>query len=170
MKRLQYSLLITTSIISLLLLSSCGAIVKSKANKYLTEENGAIPPEFGNENTTVLFLTHHRAYNKYLKRNVEKIYEGDYELITGEEFESNHKYQDIDKYRFVFDYDYIVYDYTMYDYTNQSLKVKYGKVKKFNVLDRKIDKRFVSKMTSGYWSKLQKVYLKNLNEKRISVN
>lgn len=162
MNKLKHSSFFIVTILSLLLLTSCGAIVKSKANKYLTEEKGAIPPEFGKENTTVLFVTHHRSYNKYLKKNVKKIFKGDYEFIREGEY-GLEKYDDKNKYRFVFDYNYI-----SYDYTNQSLETKYGKVKKFNILDRKTDKRFVSKMTSSYWSKLQKVYLKKLNEKLIT--
>ncbi len=158
-KTKNYSILII-SILTLALFTSCGAIVKGKANKYLTEEKGAIPPEFGKENTTLLFITHKRSYNKYLKKNVKKRFKGNYEIISSNELNANDKYQDIIKYRYVFDY-----DYRSYSYTKSDLSPGTGQVKKFYILDRKNNKRFASKMTSSYWSKLQKVYLKKLNEK-----
>ncbi|WP_397363293.1 hypothetical protein [Olleya sp. R77988] len=163
MIKLKQYFLTIISVTLLTLMSSCGAIVKGQANKHITEEKGAIPPQFGQDKTTVLFLLHHKSYNKYLKKNVKKIYNGKHLFITPEQLASNSKYQDTESYRFVFDYDYITYDYV-----NNDLETKYGKVKKFNVLDRKDDKRYVAKMTSGLWSKLQKVYLKKLNEKRLS--
>ncbi len=160
-----YFLLATVLMLSML--SSCGAIVKSKANKYLTEEEGAIPPDFGKENTTLLFITHRNSYNKYLKKNTRKIYQGDYELISKKEFESNSKYEDISKYRFVFDYSAVSPGYTVIR-GDGSMRDPLYDVKKFRILDRKSEKEYVSKMTSSFWSKLQKVYLKNLNEKLLS--
>ncbi len=160
MRRLKNNLLLIISILTLTLLSSCGAIVKSKANNNLTEEKGAIPPEFGNKNTTMLFISHHRSYNKYLKKNVKKIYKGNSEIISTEELNSNTEYRNTEKYRYIFDYDYKSYSYTKSDGSFGN-----GQVKKFYVLDRKNEKKYKSPMTSGYWSKLQKVYLKKLNEK-----
>ncbi|MEO1032721.1 MAG: hypothetical protein AAFX55_15015 [Bacteroidota bacterium] len=162
-------LLIIFSCVSILgALTSCGVIVKSKANKYLTEDMGAIPPDFGKNASTTLFITHHGSYNRYMKRNVEKIYQGAYEFATTEQYLSDERFQDIDKYRFVFDFNYIptvamgsVIETPLGPEQNTWI----GKVKKFRILDRKENKEYVSKMTSGYWSKLQKVYLKKLNEK-----
>lgn len=167
MNTLKNYFLIAFSILISTLLSSCGAIVKSQGNKYLTEERGAIPPEFGKENTTLLFITHHRSYNKYLKRNTKKIYQGEYELISEDEFKSNTKYQDKNKYRFVFDYNYKSPGYDVIR-ADGSTRAPLYNVKKFRIFDRKEKKEYVSKITSSFWSKLQKVYLKKLNEKIIS--
>jgi hypothetical protein len=160
MKRLENILFLLISISTLTILTSCGAIVKGKANKNLTEEKGAIPPEFGSEKTTILFITHKRSYNKYLKKNVRKIYKGDSEIISTEELNSNTKYDNIEKYRYIFDYDYKSYTYTRSDLSSGS-----GQVKTFYILDRKNGTKYFSPMTSSYWSKLQKIYLKKLNEK-----
>lgn len=154
--------------------TSCGAIVKSKANQYITEEKGAIPPEFGKQNATVLFVTHHRSYNKYLKKNVKKIYKGDYRFVTEEEFKNEDAYNDVMTYRYVFDYNYqfpgnniITKTTTSGDFSTTSTRIRPAlyHVKKFMITDRKTQQIYSCKMTSSYWSKLQKVYLKKLNEK-----
>tara|TARA_R110002050_G_scaffold299255_1_gene464323 strand:+ start:731 stop:1378 length:648 start_codon:yes stop_codon:yes gene_type:complete len=163
MNRLKNILFLIISISTLTLLTSCGAISKSKANEYLTEEKGAIPPEFGQDNTTILFITHRRSYNKYLKKNVKKIYKGKYEFISEEELLSDSKYKDINEYRYIFNF-----DYTSYDYMSSNGYSKNGRVRKFYILDRRNNERFASKMTSSYWSKVQKVYLEKLNEKRMT--
>ncbi|WP_428741882.1 hypothetical protein [Tenacibaculum sp.] len=163
-------------IVTSTMLVSCGAIVKSKANTYITEEKGAIPPDFGKQNSTVLFVTHHRSYNKYLKKNVKNIYKGNYKFVTEDELENDTEYQDITTYRYVFDYNYVSAGHTTTTNTVQSgdfsttttrLRPALYNVKKFMVLDRKTQKTYYCKMTSSYWSKLQKVYLKKLNEKRL---
>ncbi|GAA3507966.1 hypothetical protein GCM10022393_17580 [Aquimarina addita] len=164
MTGLKNNLFLIFSILTLTLLTSCGAIVKSKGNKYLTEEKGAIPPEFGKEKNTLLFITHHSSYNKYLKKNTRKIYKGDYELVSEDEFKTNDKYEDLNKYRFVFDYNYISPGYDVVR-ADGSTRAPLYNVKKFRILDRKENKEYVSKITSSFWSKLQKVYLKKLNAK-----
>ena len=154
--------------------TSCGAIVKSKAHQYITEEKGAIPPEFGKQNTTVLFVTHHRSYNKYLKKNVKKIYKGDYKFVTQEELKNEDAYKDMMTYRYVFDYNYqsagdnIITNTTSsgdFSMTSTRIRPALYNVKKFMIIDRKTPQVYYCKMTSSYWSKLQKVYLKKLNEK-----
>ena len=164
MTRLKTYLLLIISVLMLTFLTSCGAIARSKGNKYLTEQKGAIPPEFGQENTTLLFITHHGSYNKYLKKNTRKIYNGDYELVSENEFKTNDKYKDLKKYRFVFDYNYTSPGYDVIR-ADGSMRAALYNVKKFRILDRKENKEYVSKITSSFWSKLQKVYLKKLNEK-----
>lgn len=164
MTRLKNNLFLIVSVLTLTLLTSCGAIVKSKGSNYLTEEKGAIPPEFGKENNTLLFITHHRSYNKYLKKNTKKIYKGNYELVSENEFRTNDKYKDLNKYRFVFDYNYVSPGGTITK-IDGTIGTPHYNVKKFRILDRKENKEYVSKITSSYWSKLQKVYLKKLNEK-----
>jgi hypothetical protein len=106
MNPLKNILLLLITISALTLLTSCGAAVTSMANKHLTEERGAIPPDFGKDNSTIVFITYKRSYNKYLKKNVKKIYKGKYEFATKEDFESLEKYNDIDRYRYVFDFSY----------------------------------------------------------------
>ena len=145
------------------------------ARKNLTVEKGAIPPEFGKEKTTILFIKARGGYNGYLRRNVRKNYYGAYELVTRAEYENNAKYQDITTYRYVFDFDYNrVNDRyiapSMATMTNRSvpgnIRPALYQVKKFSIYDRKTDSLYRSPMTSSYWSKLQKVYLRQLEAKR----
>jgi hypothetical protein len=156
------------------LLTSCGAVVTSKANNHITVEKGAIPPDFGNDNSVLVFITHHRSYNKYLKKNVEKMYKGKFEYATEKEFESNEKYKDIEKYRYVFDYSNSPAGsvFTSNPVSTRGsgtvLRPALFDVKRFSVVDRKAKKVYSSNLTSSFWSKIQKVYLKKLNEKRIS--
>ena len=151
--------------------TSCGAIVTSKANTYITEEKGAIPPDFGKQDDTVLFVTHHRSYNKYLKKNVKKIYKGNYKFVSEDELINDSEYKDINAYRYVFDYNYqsagdqIITNTTASGTTSTRIRPALYNVKKFMIIDRKAAQIYYCKMTSSYWSKLQKVYLKKLNEK-----
>ena len=174
MKILKTTLLFVVTIVTLTVFNSCGIIVKSMANKHLTEDRGAIPPDFGKDNSTVIFITHHKSYNRYMKKNVKKIYKGNYEFATEEEFNTEDRFKDIDTYRYVFDYDYIPAGSTWksntknsggYSITTTTVGPASYQVKKFFVVDRKKEKVYKSDMTSSFWSKLQKVYLKKLNEK-----
>ena len=111
-----------------------------------------------------------------MKKNVKKIYKGKYEFATEEEFDTEDKYKDLDNYRYVFDYSYrpagsVWKSNTMnsgdFSITTTKNRPASYKVKKFAVVDRKKEEIYKSVMTSSFWSKLQKVYLKKLNEKRL---
>ena len=162
--------------LTLLTLSSCGALVKSKATKYATVEKGAIPSDFGANNTIVLFVTSgKKSYDKYLKSNIRKVYRGNYELVSKEELKSN-KYSDTDKYRYAFDFKKVFYSYhsnnsVIYGQSaNTGMKNATGQVRRFAITDRTDNKDYVMSMTSGYWSKLQRMYLKNMEEVRAKNN
>ena len=157
--KLTKILLKISVLVIILTLSSCGAMVKGIANNAITEEKGAIPPEFGNDNTTLVFITAHKSYNKYLKKAVVEEYKGKYEYATAKQVENNEKYKDSTKYRYFFGY--------IYRDPFVSRPKNAAPVKSFRVYDMKEDKIFRSKVNSGMWSKLLKVYLKKLNEKRL---
>jgi len=156
---------------SITLLSSCGAIVKSKAQKHVTVEEGAIPPQLGSDGTTMLFITYKQSYNKYLVKNVKKRYQGRYEFVSREEFESNNKYGNADRYRYIFDYSERPAGNRIkrntittgdFDITTIRTRPALFKVKKFAIVDRKENKVYACNMTSSYWSKLQKMYLNEI--------
>ncbi|WP_431107020.1 hypothetical protein [Winogradskyella poriferorum] len=130
------------------------------ANKRITEDNGAIPPDFGNGETTMFFITHHRSYNKYLEKNVEKIYKGDYLFIEHVDLiDQSDKYDDKDKYRYVFNYEYVNGG------TSAVNPYRTTQEKEFYILDRKTNLVYKSPYSSASWSRVQKVYLKKLNKK-----
>ncbi len=147
-------ILISSSILN----NSCSS-TSSVANKYLTEKHGAIPPDFNN-NTTLLFIKHHKSYNKYLIKNTKRIYKGKYELIEESQLLQDEKYKDIEKYRYIFDY-----NYQSAGYNTSAQRDYLYNVKKFSVLDRKTNKLYKSKITSSFWGKIQAIYLKKLNIK-----
>lgn len=164
---------LTLVFILVLSLSSCGAIVKSKAKKYATVEKGAIPADFGKNNTVVLFVTSgKKSYDKYLKSNIKKAYQGKYELVSKSELTAD-KYSDTDKYRYVFDYKSVSYAYhsdnsVIYGQSaHTGMNNATGQVRRFLITDRTDDKEYVMSMTSGFWSKLQRMYLKNMEEVRV---
>lgn len=98
---------ITTSLtisLTLLLFTPCGTMVKGIANKLLSEKKGVIPPKLGKEISTMLSITHHNSYNKYLKKNVKKLYAGSYQFLSKDKFETEGNYNDLDKYKFLLDY------------------------------------------------------------------
>lgn len=150
-------------------LSSCGALIKGKVNTYATVERGAIPENFGKEGSFVLFVTHQRSYNKYLKRNVKKVYGGNHAFVTIEELGSA-PYSDTMKYRYIFDYTYRDYTYWSANETLHGQGGGYGtgQVKRFKIYDRQDKKEYSLKLTSGFWSKLQRAYLKKLENQRKS--
>lgn len=155
-----------------LMLSSCGAIVKSKARKYATIEKGAIPENFGEANAKILFVTSgKKSYDKYLKSNIKKVYKGNYELVSNSDMASG-KYDDVSKYRYLFDFERETWSY----HSNNSVihgpggGTSTSTVRRFAILDRKDGKMYVMPMTSGFWSKLQRMYLKNMEEVRLQNN
>lgn len=171
MKKIQFTFVLL--IVSLLTLSSCGAIVKTKAKKYATVEEGAIPANFGIDNSVVLFVTSgKRSYDKYLKSNIKKAYQGDYILVSKEDIVSS-KYADKNKYRYIFDFKKESYSYhsnnaTIYGQSaHTGMKNATGQVRRFTITDRVDEKDYVMKMTSSFWSKLQRMYMKNMESVRV---
>lgn len=171
----RLSLLVVTGIL-LVTLSSCGAIVKAKANKYASIEKGAIPTNFGEGNTEILFVTKGRkSYDKYLKSNIRKVYKGKYTLVTESDMESG-MYEDVSKYRYLFDFERESYGYHSNNtviYGQSALaggNNATGQVRRFAIRDRQEEKTYTMSMTSSYWSKLQRVYLKNMEAVRIQNN
>ncbi len=139
--------------------------MRAKAKKYVTVAQGAIPPNFGTENASILFLTHQNSYNRYLKRNVKKAYGGPHAFMDREELEK----KGAGMYGYIFDYGYRAGQRFS---TNEVVQGPGGgfntaRVKQFFITDTQTDSIYVLKATSGYWSKLQRYYLKKLEEERV---
>lgn len=141
-----------------LFLSSCGISVKPKSKQYISVERGAIPPDFGVENSTLLCISGTKQYTKYLIKNFESLYLRDFKVIEKNDLQSD-KYDDIEKYRFVFDF------YEVFKVQNTSNGSTTRSSKKFFITDRKDGKKYHCQFTTPYYSKLQKVYIEKLNEK-----
>ncbi|MGH1387599.1 hypothetical protein [Kordia sp.] len=159
MKRIQLALLLPIFSI-IFLFNSCATLVTDEAKRLITEESGAIPPDLGKENTTMIFLMYHGSYNRYMKRNVRNIYKGNYIFLRKREFKNNKKYQDISKYRYVFGF-----EYTLLDPEGKYFFDDNPDVKKFFIYDRKTNTTYTTEFMSSSWSRLQIGYLHNLNKK-----
>ena len=79
-------------------LISCGALVTSKAHQRATVEGGALPKDFGKHQGTLLCVTYTNGYNRYLKRNLKKVYDGPYELVSTAQLNAP-PYNDIEQYQ-----------------------------------------------------------------------
>ncbi|PCJ22573.1 MAG: hypothetical protein COA97_13310 [Flavobacteriales bacterium] len=128
--------------------------------KNISEEKGAIPPEYGKENSTLICILsekkrYAKSYNKYLQKNMGKEYTGEIVYITDAESKTE-KYADLDKYRYLFFRDHY-----------QSPTSEYM-TSKFYIIDRKLDKTYKCKMTSGAFGKLILGYAIQLEKKRNS--
>lgn len=126
------------------------------ALKSITEEKGAIPPDFGKSNTTLIFVTYKaRSYNKQLAKQVSKKYHGAFEFVRDTELGSG-KYSDLDKYPYEFRW-----GKTTHYMNGNSLSTN-----QFYIFSRKDEKEYKSPMTSGLRKKLIAAYLINLEKKR----
>ncbi|WP_203256795.1 hypothetical protein [Hyunsoonleella ulvae] len=154
------------------LLSSCGSLVKSLALKSYTVEKGAIPPDFGKDNSTLIcVLTGKNSRDKYLKKHVEKIYKGKYVFVLSGDMPAfnnkSNEYSDIEKYRYVFDFK---RNYrTTFTPNPVSNRTDVGSVPLSNyfIVDRKYNKTYNSGGESGYFSKLIEAYMINLEKQRL---
>jgi hypothetical protein len=138
--------------------SSCGVSVKPMSKQYISVERGAIPPDFGVENSTLLCIAGNKGYTKYLVKNFESLYRRDFKVIEKNDLQSD-DYDDKEKYRFVFDF----YDVSKVHTNSNGSTTRSSK--KFFIIDRKDDKKYYCQFTTAYYSKLQKVYIEKLNDK-----
>jgi hypothetical protein len=167
--KLKLSLKFTFYLSLLVLMNSCGSLVKNKAENYVTVEKGAIPENFGAGNTTMLFIVKSKkSYDKYLVSNIEEVYNGKYELITNQELLSA-KYQNLKEYPYYLDFN--LKTYQRYS-RNSTIHGPGGgfttsSLRQFYIKDRRSEKEYKMKMTSGYWSKLQRVYIENMEAERL---
>ena len=84
--------------------SGCGAMVQGKAIRKTTVENGAIPAEYGEIQTTLIaVLTGRNSRDKYLKRHFQNYYHGRYVFVLRDDLDST-LYSDRQQYRYVFDF------------------------------------------------------------------
>lgn len=151
-----------------IVLSSCAigkSVTETKAKKEFTVENHAIPPEFGEDKNTYLIgiIQGSPQYQKYLRINFEKAYNGKDLLLTNEEMNSE-KYSDITVYRYIFGFLEGSTSSTTYSSGLSSSTTS----KKYYVYDRVAKKRYITGAEFPYFAKAMEVYLEQLESKRIN--
>lgn len=147
---------------SAFLLQSCfsGKEIKAAQSEF-TEENEAIPAEFGSDENTVMvgILRHRNAYDKWVEKAFEDNYNGEYVLLYEHQL-SEPEFSNKEKYRYIFDYS----DGTI----KHSTKYPSVTYKRFYVKDRLEDKMYQSGAEFYHFSKAMAVYVENLEKKRLS--
>jgi hypothetical protein len=78
---------------------------KGVADKHITKENKAIPPDFGNDNSTLICVLKGRnSRDKYMKKHFNENYKGKVVFVLESDL-TNEIYNDVDEYRYLLDYD-----------------------------------------------------------------
>ncbi len=138
----------------LIILVAVSCVSTSRVAQKITVESGEIPPEMVTEDFTLIgVLKGRRSYDRYLKKKFSD-YTGDYILATKEEIEK--KYSDVNKYRYIMDYQ-----------SETDVKAgldSYGQVQsttgyRYSILDRKKDKEYYRKSRSSAFAKEIEAYL-----------
>ena len=151
-------------LITTLTLNSClisKSIQSSKAKTEFTEENNAIPVNFGENSNEILLAiekSDDKAYNGFLKRGLKKNYFGNYKIVKKIDLIGD-EYNDLNKYRYFFDYD----NGSYYRVGNES-----GYLKRYYVYDRLTKTKYKAGSEFTFYAKALKIYLSNLEQKRLS--
>jgi hypothetical protein len=157
------------SIVLLLMLSSCGAYIKS----YIRKDDKNVPSDFGKEKTTLLVLEQKKGYNKKVEKIIKKYYSGEYAFVSKEDLKIT-PYQDTIMYRYLLN-DNLSMNQT---FTGSSVSVgasagqQTGQMvstasRSFRVIDRKTKKVYDTGVSSGAsWKAVLKAYLKKLDAER----
>ena len=137
-------------LIGLVVLSSCGGMVKNAALKKTTIENEAIPSGFGKESSVLICkLVYRNSIDRYMKKHIENNYKGKYEFVTKNNLFSS-KYDNKDKYRYVFEH----------KTTNANpISGPNYSVFSYQIRDRKTNKTYTNGVYSSYFSKLIEAYV-----------
>jgi hypothetical protein len=153
----------------LILLSSCGAVIKS----YIRKDTENVPPDLGKEKTTMLIIQERKGYNKKVEKVFKEYYEGDYVFVTREELET--KYKDESNYRYIFDDDISISKYYVTTVTTdrstgfqkRTTTPRSSASRSFHIIDRKTNKIHDTGVSSGTsWKKILKTYLQKLDAER----
>lgn len=147
-------------------MQSCKTIEKNGMKKEFTEKNAAIPSDFGVNNDEVLLAITKdiSRYDNKLEKVLKKYYKGKYEIISPEEYNTNSKFSDKSKYRFIFN---CRAGTTLMGCRNERTCF-IASYKRFFVYDRLNEKRFESGAEFGNYGLGVKIYISNLNTKQLS--
>ncbi len=140
-------------LVSLFGLTSCGLVVKVASNSSV--ENEAIPPDFGKKGEILLCtldLNEKKRNNLLLKKYVEEEYHGPVEFVSLSDL-TNSKYRNKGKYR------YRLFAREFHNGSAYSTKV--------SVIDQRTSSTYTCRVTSSFYGKLMKGYLRALEKKRL---
>jgi len=150
-------------------LNSCASGTPKKMLSEFSEENKAIPPQFGKNNTVLLCVIKGRgSYDNYLKKAAKKYYMGECVFVSKEE-EKSPKYADKGKYRYYFDYSEGATHTQIYRNANGTIGGENSVTwKRFHVYDALEDKKYESGAEFSHFAQAMNAYMANLETKRKS--
>lgn len=152
-----------SALILSVLLNSCGLglIVRGVAKNSITKENEVVPPDFiKSDQTLIILMWGTESYDKFARKAFNKFYQGKKLFIGMDELINNDKYQDLNKYPYVFSQgpgESKMYDGSPYNYT-------FSGSRPFHIFDRREEEFYKSKVNSGFYSRVMQAYAKKLNE------
>ena len=154
-------------------LNSC-IILRSDATKS-SVKNGAIPPSFGKDVRTLIFVyktssKFDEKYERKMRKIVANNYTGEYEFVDSLDL-FKVKYYDKSEYRFMFTYK--IQGHTTPGPVDYSVSTSnYSEVCRFYVLDRVDYLGYTCKTASGgpFFTEIAKSYLLKLDQNRIEEN
>jgi hypothetical protein len=158
--------------ISIQFTACLGALIESTTEKNVTVEKGAIPPDFGKDNSTLLIITHSNKSSE--KKTIDKIasknYHGKYEVLTRKEFD-NEQYNNLEKYRYILFMDEGVGGNITTRTTTGNLTTIDNSpttTYRYSIVDRKENKDYKCPVNGTLYTKIIEGYMVNLEKQRIS--
>ncbi len=165
MRKVKITFIILGLLIPGLSLNSC--IVSGMAKKFCSVKEGAIPPNFGKDNSTLLcILSGSRGHDKYIRKHAESHYGGEVDFALKSEITEG-KYTNPRKYRYLLDHDVSLVQHTEYSTSSNRTSSYTNKTSGYFIYDRIDRKKYDSGFTSGMYGKILKAYFKNLEKVRL---
>lgn len=145
---------------SLVLLTSCGFIIKS----YIRKDDTNVPADFGAEKHPILVLKFKKKYDKKIESDFKKYYKGEFLHISPEEL--NTTYADTSKYRYVFGQNLEIMSST-HDITTGMPTSSGSGALSFHLYDRVKKKYYDTGVSSGVsWRTVERSYVKKIESVR----
>jgi len=145
--------------------SSC--ISTSTIVSSITVEKKAIPPDFGQDKSTLIcVLWGKKSYDKCMKKHVKNNYKGKYEFVLRRDLVLK-KYTDSNNYRYIFDHKLRTGESKSFNYDTNSYSSSTTFSFSFFILDKKEDKTYKSPLRTTRFSNTIEAYMINLEKVRI---
>lgn len=151
--KLRFIYYLAGSVMMLSTLNSCGLglIARGGAKKSMSVEKGTVPKDFiQKDQTLIVLLWGDKSFDKYAKKAFEKFYTGKKKFVTFSELKTDEKYQDLDKYPFVYSQgpgDIAMYEGNSYSYT-------FSGSRPFHIFDRRSKTFYRPRFRSGFFSRV----------------
>ena len=149
------------------LIQSCGIgyAVRGTVKKTITVENKVVPENFIEDDQTLLILLWSKnSYDKYVIKAFDKFYMGNKEYVTINQYRNEEKYEDLDKYPFVFSQG----PGAIEQYEGGNYSYVFSGSRPFHIFDRKEKTFYRSILNSGFFFRVMEAYAMRLEYYRLN--